>query len=324
MAQTMTAYVDHICYALGDVIERVEDCAQRGGTISDTLLLKDAGFHQHHICAANDTAYNLAHNAVSQIAERVMLNGNIGAIIYSTCLPCNGNIGNAKHYHSTRDVKHLMDFPASHLQSDFSLNSAQVYGLNQQACTGMLGSIKLASLLVAAGEAEEILCVTADRFPEDAIYEQAYNLISDGAAACIVSGCQQSEEAFRLVAHHGITNGAMAYASDDETVGTFFNYSYAAITQLLTKANIAMQDIAWIVPQNTNKKAWQILASLLKFDYAKVFFPSLENVGHVISGDNMINLKHLQESGLLKPGDKVLLSMAGYGLNWQCLILEKC
>ena len=82
-------------------------------------------------------------------------------------------------------------------------------------------------------------------------------------------------------------------------------------------------DLDWIVPQNTNTKAWQILARLLKFDFSKVFFPTIGEVGHVISGDNIINLKRLADDGLITAGQRALLFMAGYGLNWQCVIVEK-
>lgn len=311
-------YVDHFSYALGDRISSVEDSAISGRTISSASLLRDAGFERHHMCHQGDSAYSLAQRAVAGIEERL---SDIGAIVYATCLPCNGNMGREDSFRATRDVKHLMDFPASHLQTDFNLHAAQVFGLNQQACTGMLGSIRLASLMLSAEpELGQVLCVTADRFPEGAVYEQAYNLISDGAAACLVSA---KPLAFKVVGYHGVTNGAMSLASDDETVGCFFNYSHSAISATLKKSGLSIEDIDWIVPQNTNKKAWQILASLLHFDPEKVFFPSLDEVGHLISGDNLINLKTLLEHGHVRRGERVLLFMAGYGLNWQCTILEK-
>ena len=84
-----------------------------------------------------------------------------------------------------------------------------------------------------------------------------------------------------------------------------------------------VRDLDWIVPQNTNTKAWQILARLLKFDFGKVFFPTIGDVGHVISGDNIINLKRLADDRLITAGQRALLFMAGYGLNWQCVIVEK-
>jgi 3-oxoacyl-[acyl-carrier-protein] synthase-3 len=255
---------------------------------------------------------------VSSIGEHVP---GTGAIVYSTCIPLNANIGDEKMFRSSRDVKYLMDFPASHLQAEYGLDGAFVIGLNQQACTGVLGSLRLAGMLLnSEPEVGRVLCVTADRFPEGALYEQAYNLISDGAVACVVSN---TPAAFRLVACHAITNGAMAQATDDETVGSYFNYTHRAIKETLSKANLGMADIDWVVPQNTNRKAWQILARLLKFDYDRVYFPTLSTVGHLISGDNIINLKALIDEQRMKSGERLLLFMAGYGLNWQCVILEK-
>jgi 3-oxoacyl-[acyl-carrier-protein] synthase-3 len=311
-------FIDHLSFALGDEAVAVEGSATRGRVISSAAVLKGAGFGRHHICSRSTTAYDLARRAVSDIRSNL---GNVGAIIYATCIPGNGNIGAQSKFDETRDVKHLMDFPASHLQADFGLDGAIVIGLNQQACTGMLGSLRIARmLLVSEPEISRVLCVTADRFPEGALYEQSYNLISDGAAACIVS---TTPEGFRLLGSHSVTNGAMAKASDDETVGSFFSYTYQVIQDGLSRAGLSMVEIDWIVAQNTNAKAWQIFSRLLKFDLERVFFPTIGDIGHVISADNIINLKRLDEEKKVSAGQRVLLFMAGYGLNWQCVILEK-
>jgi 3-oxoacyl-[acyl-carrier-protein] synthase-3 len=311
-------YVDAIGYSLGEITRSVDETASRGELLSSPAVLKEAGFSVHHVCGADRTAYDLAHAAVKDIEDRL---GNIGAIIYSTCIPLNANIGRQEAFRESRDVKKLMDFPASHLQNDFSLDRSIVIGLSQQACTGLLGSLRLAqALLTSEPEMERVLCLTSDRFPEGALYEQSYNLISDGAAACIVS---LSPASYRLVAVHGITNGALAQASDEETAGTFFAFSHRVIQETLAKARISISDIAWFVAQNMNRKAIEILARLLKFDPARIVSPTLPEVAHVISGDNLINLKYLTERGQILPGERVLLFMAGYGLNWQCVILEK-
>src|SRR5262245_56595134 len=286
--------------------------------ISEASALKAAGFAIHHWSAAETSAYDLAQNAVKPIASAL---GEVDAILYSTCIPANGNIGQECDFSETRDVKQLMDFPASHLQSHFGLNRAAVIGLNQQACTGVIGSLRLArALILAEPEVERALCVTADRFPAGALYEQSFNLISDGAAACVVS---TTPKGFRLIATHAITNGSMSRSSDDETVGSFFTYTHRTINETLAKAGLSIDEIDWIVAQNTNVTAWQILARLLKFDFEKIYFPTLGEVGHVISGDNIINLKHLDDAQKIRPGQRALLFMAGYGLNWQCAVVEK-
>ena len=312
------AYLGDIAYALGDRVETVEQAAARGVTRSAASELRRAGFDRHHVCSDALGAYELARRAVGAIRERL---GRIDAIIYATALPANACLDAPGEFARTRDVKDLMRFAASELQSEFGLAQAAVFGLDQQACTGALGALRLArSLIAAEPDVGRVLCVTADRFPAGALYEQAYNLVSDGAAACVVS---DERGAFRVLACHAVTNGALARANDDETVGSFFSFALAAVRGALAKARLAIGDIDWIVPQNTHAAAWRILAGLLPFDYSRIHFPALADAGHVISADNMINLKALAASGRLRAGERLLLFMAGYGLNWQCVILER-
>jgi 3-oxoacyl-[acyl-carrier-protein] synthase-3 len=86
---------------------------------------------------------------------------------------------------------------------------------------------------------------------------------------------------------------------------------------------LTTDDIDWVVPQNTDVKAWRIVARLLRMDQAKVQTPSLADVAHVISGDNIINLSWLEGRDVVQPGQRALLTMAGYGMNWQGVVLER-
>jgi 3-oxoacyl-[acyl-carrier-protein] synthase III len=313
-------HVHDLAYALGSRAQTVEEAERAGLLLSGAAALKEAGFHRHHVCPPEETAYDLAKRAVEQIRPRLR---DVSAIVYCTCLPVNGSAGGAAdlaRFEQSRDVKHLMDFPASHLQADLGLERAQVLGLNQQACTSMLGSLAVARALLAAEPAwSQVLCVSADRFPAGARYEQTYNLISDGAAACLVS---REPRGLRLLATHAVTNGAMARAGDDETAGSYFSYAHRVIHETAARAGISLSEVDWIVPQNTHAKAWLVLSRLLKIDPERVYGPSGADTGHVISADNVINLKHLLDSGRARRGQKVLLFMAGYGLNWSCALLE--
>jgi 3-oxoacyl-[acyl-carrier-protein] synthase-3 len=314
----MNIYVNHFAYKLGSVEKSLEDSSVEGRLLAGAAQFRTAGFSHHRIASNEENSYDLAKGAVEQISSN--LKGTT-SIIYATCLPLNGNIGSYQEFESSKDVKHLMDYPASHLQADFGLEDAAVIGLNQQACTSMLGSLRLAkALLVAESDMEQILCVTADRFPQGAIYEQAYNLISDGAACCLVS---RKAEGYKILATHAITNGALAQASDDETVGCYFSYTHRLLTEVMAKANLSFEELNWVVPQNTNVNAWDILARLLGIDREKIFFESIAKVGHIISSDNIVNMTELEKTGKVKSGDKLLLLMAGFGLNWQAVLLEK-
>jgi 3-oxoacyl-[acyl-carrier-protein] synthase III len=311
-------YVHDFALSLGARELTLEESVAAGRTHSSVKALAEAGFCRHRIAHTAQTAYDLARAAVSPIAQAAT---DAGAIIYATCLPQNSNLGSVERFVATRDVKHLMDFPVSHLQADFGLDRAAAIGLGQQACTSMLGGLRLArALLRDEPELDRILCVSADRFPDGAEHEQAYNLISDGAAACVVSLVPRG---YRIVACHHITNGALAQASDDETVGTYFSYTARLLKETLAKASLVPGQIDWVVPQNTHIKAWTILARLVGLPEERVFFRTIGDIGHVISADNVANLIRLEREVAIAPGARLLLPMAGFGLNWQAVILEK-
>ncbi|WOH39054.1 3-oxoacyl-[acyl-carrier-protein] synthase III C-terminal domain-containing protein [Thalassotalea fonticola] len=312
------SYLQQLGYSLGSECRSLKQAEQAGVLLSTMQALKESGFEQHFVCSKGETAYQLACQA---LVDSQIDTAEIDCIIYANCLPQNANSHQSEEFESSRDVKDLMVFPASKLQVEFGMDNAFVIGLTQQACTCMLGSIRIANnFLTAEDNINNILCISADNFPRNAYYEQAYNLISDGGAACLVS---RKPRGFRILTVRHLTNGAQVSASDDETVGSYFSYLHQLISATLQQINLAVTDIDWVVPQNTNAKAWAILASLLGIDEQKAWFDSLAHVGHVISSDNIINLSRLDNSGKMKKGELVLLFMAGFGSNWQCMVVEK-
>lgn len=311
-------FIDRLSYALGSVVRSVDESSEAGHLFSSAKLLKGAGFRRHHVAADNETVLDLAVRATDPIRDAL---GGLSAIVWATCIPENATVGNRASFEETRDVKPLMDYPASRLQSHLDVPGAIVVGIGQQACTSMLGSVRVArGLLATEPDFSKILCLTSDRFPAGAKYEQSYNLISDGAACCVLS---REPRGFRLLTSHHLTNGAAVQATDEETASVYFTYMHRLVSETLARADMVPGDLAWIVPQNMNTKVWQILSRLLHVEIERVYTAPLPEVAHVISGDNIINLKQLDDDGCLNPGDRVLCLMAGYGLNWQATIVEK-
>lgn len=309
-------FISRIGIALGSIESTLEQSAAAGLTLTSVEQLRAAGFARHHRAAPEESALDLALLATKQTGAGPQTD----VIVYGTCLPQNASIAPASDFASSRDVKHLMDFPASHLQSRLGMEDASVIGLTQQGCTNAVGGIRLArALLVAEPSVAEVLCVTSDRFPEGATYEQAYNLISDGAAACVAT---KYEGEFRVLASHQLTNGGLVQATDEETVGMYFTYTHRLITEIVEKAGKQLTDVDWFVPQNTNRAAWDVMRSILGVDREGVWFPTLADVGHVISADCFVNLRALIDAGRLQSGALVLLVMAGYGMNWQAVLLQ--
>lgn len=313
----MRVFLDDIHVSLGDVRRNVHAAATAGAILSTAEQLDDAGFGFHHICSDGRSAYDLAREVVEPIAGR---HARVGAIVYATTLPGNAAIGGDEEFRRTADVKHLMRYPAARLQADFCFTDAFVVGVGQQACTGLIGALRIArALLLTEPDLEPVLCLTADRFPPGATYEQAYNLVSDGAVACTVS---RRPGAFELLGVHHITNGGLEMASDDQTVATYFSYTHEVIAQVCHHAGVDFSSLDWVVMQNTNSKVAPILARLLGLPEDRMYNRTSHDVAHLIAGDALVNLADLQKTGLLQPGDLVAVPIAGYGLNWQCALLR--
>jgi 3-oxoacyl-[acyl-carrier-protein] synthase-3 len=312
-------YIDHFGHALGEHESSVEAAAARGLLVSDPAALRAAGFDRHHMAAPECSVLDLSRRAALPLASS--LGDDIGALVHATCLPRHANAGSDEAFERTRDVKHLMDFPGSRLQSELGLRRAAVFGLGQQGCAALVGSIRVAcALLQREPDLGRALCVVADRFPEGALYEQAYNLMSDGATACLAS---REPHGFRVLAAHALTNGAMACVSDDQAAGSFFAQAVRTIHETLARAGRTLDTVDFIVPQNVARPAWQVLARVLRFDFERVLFPTLGEVGHLVCGDNLINLQRAVDQGRVGRGQVVLLFTAGYGFNWAGLLLER-
>jgi len=311
-------YLNRFALALGEGECSVRTSWEAGRTRTDVETFESSGFFRHRMAAEGTTSYDLAYRAVQGLDE---IPRDATTLVYATALPLNANMGDPGDFEQSRDIKDLSDFPASRLQAEFDLDRASVVGLTQQACTAMLGAIRLArALLLAEPRQESILCVTADRFPAGALYEQAYSLVSDGASACVVS---RFPAGYRILACHAITIGALAHASEDEMAGSHFSFSHRIITETLELAGLSIRELDWIVPQNTTPRVWQILARALGFPLDRVVRETVADVGHVISSDNLVNLAALEASGRVRPGERLLLFMASFGMNWQGLVLEK-
>ncbi|MEM7122535.1 MAG: 3-oxoacyl-[acyl-carrier-protein] synthase III C-terminal domain-containing protein [Pseudomonadota bacterium] len=310
-------FLSDLAYALGDDAVTVHESAKAGRLVSDPDALLNAGFRTHHLCRPQTTVVDLAARSLDRFQAPLCA---APILIFATALTPNGNLGDPVTCEETGDVRHLMDFPASRLQVQLGLADTAVIGLNQQACTATLGAIRVArGLLAAEPDLGQVICVSADRFPEGATYEQSYNVISDGSAAFRISKC---EGPFRVLACHQLTNGTLAAASDDETVGAYFSHTQRLIGETVARAGLGIADVDWLVPQNMNRAAWLVMARLLQLPEERVACATLGDVGHVIAADNIINLHSLAASGQLKQGERVLMVMAGFGMNWQAVLLE--
>ena len=103
-----------------------------------------------------------------------------------------------------------------------------------------------------------------------------------------------------------------------------FKYAVTAIAQdittLLERNGLTIDDIAWIVPHQANKRIIDFACHKLGIGTEKMFV-NIEKYGNTSSASVPMALHELKESGQLRRGDKIILCAFGGGLsNAACLI----
>ena len=94
-----------------------------------------------------------------------------------------------------------------------------------------------------------------------------------------------------------------------------------SIKEVLDKAGLTIEDIKYIIPHQSNLKIMKAIASRLHIDMEKMF-TNIQTRGNTFCASIPIALYDMQEKGLLKSEDKVILLGYGGGLNIGSILME--
>jgi 3-oxoacyl-[acyl-carrier-protein] synthase-3 len=311
-------------YHLGPVRRSLGELVALGHTTSDEARLRALGF-EHVYVAGDEPVDALALRAVGDLVRRSGFDlQRVDLILYGAGLAVSSMIdpGGDFAWNRTANPLPFFKFPGTRLQHELGLPRVPVLGVGQLACNAMQGCIRVArALLVAEPGLQHVLCVCADRFPSDANREIVYNLMSDGAAAVVVSRGGQRN---RLLASTQVTRGVYwdGESSHDQLVAAYFPVARQAIQEGLREAGLDVGSLDLLIPHNINRKSWEILSQVVGVSAGKIFVDNIARVGHVVASDNVINFVDATEAGRVRPGDKVAWFVTGFGAHWSCLVLE--
>jgi 3-oxoacyl-[acyl-carrier-protein] synthase-3 len=313
-------------YHLPATSATLRELAAAGLIAGDVAALETFGFANARI-ARDETHVDMAIAAARAVlAESETDPADVGLVLYAGALasssvaPCLPPL--AGTLLSLSSVSELFRYPATLLLQELDLTDAVVAGVNQQACASLFSAIQLGrASLIADPELRQVLCVASDRLPDGVSRDIVYNVVSDGACAVLL---QRSAPLNRILAVHQVTRPTVfgAESLDAEVIAAYFPTAVEVIGVTLRKANLTLDDIAWIIPHNVSLRSWEILLGMLRVPREKLFGANIARVGHTIAADNMMNLRDAQDAGLLRQGDRLLLFTFGFGLNWGCMILE--
>ena len=289
-----------------------EDLSEFVDTSSEWITQR-TGIEERRVSEGETTAMLGAKAAQKAIQRAGISNDEIDLLILATVTP---------------DA--MAPSTASFIQGILGIKNAVTFDL-VAGCTGFVYALSVASSMLKSGIGSKALIIGAEVFSKCINYEDRGSciLFGDGAGAMVLSR-EQAERIKDVYLNASfdekltITLGGMKNAESFppkrdamESPLLAINgqevYKFAVpaledcVRTLLERNDLTGEDIAYIVPHQANQRIIASASKNLKIDPDK-FFVNIQKVGNTSSASIPIALDEMNDKGLLKKGDKVILA----------------
>lgn len=229
---------------------------------------------------------------------------------------------------------------ACEVQAGIGAVNATAFDINA-ACTGFIVALHTAHAYLQSGLAKTALVIGAETLSKimDWTDRSTCVLFGDGAGAAIVKSdttgimslAQGSDgsKGMVLAGQNRLNNNPIVQNSteldyikmDGQEVYKFaVSKVPACILQVLEEAKLTPDDITYFLLHQANIRIIQSVAKRLKVNVDK--FPiSLDHCGNISAGSVPILLDEMNQKGLLKKGDRIVLAGFGGGLSWGATVV---
>lgn len=330
------AYIKAISYYLPEKVVTNEELLKEFPEWSVDKIAQKVGVDSRHLASEDETAGDMAEKAAHILFKEHDINPkSIDFIMLCTQSP-----------------DYFLPSTACVLQNKLGIpTSAGAFDYNL-GCSGCIYGMAIAKGLIATGVAKNVLLLTAETYnkylhPSD---KSNRSIFGDGAAACLISneGFAEIGEfvlgtdgsgANNLIVKTGAARHNRAtgkFIEDDEghlwyddylymNGGAVFNFTLdavpAMIKDILTKNNVAKEDINYFVFHQANKFMLNTIRKVCVLPKDK-FYVNLAETGNTVSSTVLIGLKESIDNHTISAGMKVMVSGFGVGLSWGGTILQ--
>lgn len=230
------------------------------------------------------------------------------------------------------------------VQAAIKADNAFAFDLSA-ACSGFVYAMSVADKYIKSGTCKNIMVFGSEVLSAitDWTDRSSCVLFGDGAGGVLV---QASEDCAGVIAEDIHSNGAdglkltgnslyidtpffenekekQPYLEmDGRAIFTFATRSVPnSVEKVLEKAGVSKDDITYIVPHQANYRIVETMAKKLGMPIEK-FFMNIKGCGNTSSASIPIALADMDAAGLLKKGDKIVMTGFGGGLTWGSILLE--
>ncbi len=245
----------------------------------------------------------------------------------------------------TVTADHLFPSAACMIQQDLGANNASAYDISA-GCSGFIFGLETANNSIRLNQADTVLVIGAERLSSVVNWKDRGTcvLLGDGAGAVVLKGHElkggvlsthtKTDGRFWDLLHSEEGNDYLPDNLKDTAIRPYiltmegnrlFKQAVGSMASIaehaLAQNNLSRDDIQLVVPHQANLRIIQAVAEKLKMPMDKVF-TNMDKYGNTSSASIPIALDEANRSGLLSPGDNVLLVSFGAGLTWGACILQ--
>ena len=214
------------------------------------------------------------------------------------------------------------------------------------ACSGFVYGLGMARSMITTDGLENVLLVGAETLSKitDWTDRETCIIFADGAGAAVLQPCEEGSSWIGppFLAAQGepdiliVPGGGSRKPATVETVENrdhfmkmsgrdVFRFVVERCLQMvdleLTRHNVTLDEIKYIVPHQANQRILDLIADRLKMPREKIF-SNIEHVGNTSSASIPIALAEMESKGLIERGDLLLLCAYGGGLTWASVLIK--
>jgi 3-oxoacyl-[acyl-carrier-protein] synthase-3 len=218
--------------------------------------------------------------------------------------------------------------PVQDVRVALGLTHAKTFSVADHGCaTGLLALDVAGTVLAADGDPDAMALILAGdkTFTPFTQWVQDVSIMGEGVAAVLVAAQGDRDRMLGYATRiHGREDGVIDLTPD---VAKYARKIYQdaleeVVLGALAEAGLTLADLDLVLPHNVNRVSWTVAAKNLGLPNEKFFLDNLSQTGHCFCADPFINYQTVCELGLLKPGDKYLMTSAGLGQTFAAMVFE--
>lgn len=223
-------------------------------------------------------------------------------------------------------------FPPKMNLEDFFVQRYHLHGMKllsttgHNCATGLYWLSLINNLMQSSDIAMNIILLCVDITTTSYLREiSQVSLFSDGASVALFSSCGDGhsyigENTLLLSEFHKGVWSCDLKRSQFEDI--YFNCLCQLLEDLLSKLNIALWQIKFIVPHNVNLMLWQSIGKYFNLLSNSIYTENIRCFSHAFNADAFINLKSILDQDLLLPGDYYILVSVGLGATFTAVLFQ--